>query len=177
MENYKLRVRIGDAEFEAEGPEATVKEQFAEFQKLVAQPVVPRSPSSENNGGARVETDGPTPVPAAYEALYDVEERGRTKHIKLRFLPTGDRRDVAALLLVLLGYKVVAGLDRVRVTTILDALRRSGLPLRRIDRVAEGPQRDGLLLKGGTGKGGTYALTVTGQRRAEAELGTLHQMM
>src|SRR5947208_653202 len=107
MENYKLRVRIGNAEFEAEGAEATVKEQFTEFQKLVGNPAAHGIMSSTDSSGARSEGDsGSPPVHAAYDALYDVEERGRRKYIKLRFLPTGERRDVAALLLVLLGYKV-----------------------------------------------------------------------
>lgn len=31
MADYKMRVRIGDAEFEAEGPESTVRQQFDQF--------------------------------------------------------------------------------------------------------------------------------------------------
>jgi hypothetical protein len=37
MEGYKLRVKLGDHEFEAEGEEASVKLQFDQFKELLSQ--------------------------------------------------------------------------------------------------------------------------------------------
>src|SRR3989442_2638057 len=174
MDAYRLRVKIGTSEFEAEGPEQMVKEQFEEFKRLIE----PRGggASVRSHGAAPAATNGDShqetapELPEGYERMFQVEVRNGRKFVRLHFLPTGEGREAVALRLVLLGYRKVLNEDRVRVTTLLEALRSSGLPLQRLDGHAAGGIQEGLLLKGGTGKGGTYGLSVTGVKRAEEEL-------
>ena len=99
------------------------------------------------------------------------------KAVTLRLLPQGEDREWVALLLLLWGFKRKFGEERIRVTVLKDVLERSGLTIDRVDRVADKPQRNGLLLKGGKAKGGTYALTNTGQARAEQEFKQLLEQM
>jgi hypothetical protein len=173
MDAYKLRVKIGNAEFEAEGPEQMVNERFEEFKRLI-EPRGGGAPGRSPGAGPAV-TNGdsyetPPELPPGYERTFQVEVRNGRRFVRLHFLPVGEGREAVALRLVLLGYRKVLGEDRVRVTTLLDALRSSGLPLQRLDGYAADAIREGLLLKGGTGKGGTYGLSVTGVKRAEEEL-------
>ena len=173
MDAYKLRVKIGTAEFEAEGPEQMVKEQFAEFKKMIEprpSNAGPAAPGAMPNGHRDSGLETAHELPPGYERMYQVEERSGRRFVKLHFLPTGEGREAVALRLVLLGYRKALSEDRVRVTTLLEALRGSGLPLQRLDGYAAEAINQGLLLKGGTGKGGTYGLSVTGVKRAEEEL-------
>ena len=173
-DGYKLRVRIGNAEFEAEGAEETVREQFAEFQRLLAQPVAPAvfkkgpdTPVTDSDG--RVLTEQPADL-QVFDRLFSVDEKSGRRMVSLRFLPQGDDRDWVAMLLILLAGKRVLGEDRVQVTTLKGMLERSGVTVDRVDRIAEKPRKGGFVLKGGKAKGSTYALTNTGQARAEQEL-------
>ena len=57
MDTYKLRMKIGTAEFEAEGSEETVRQQFEEFKALLDHPAHTSAGSSapKENGGAQTE--------------------------------------------------------------------------------------------------------------------------
>jgi hypothetical protein len=173
MDAYRLRVKIGTAEFEAEGPEQMVKEQFEEFKRMIeprGSGPGPATTSATPNGSREASSETAYALPLGYERMYQVEERSGRRFVKLHFLPTGEGREAVALRLVLLGYRKVLNEDRVRVTTLLETLRGSGLPIQRLDLYAGEAVNQGLLLKGGTGKGGTYGLSVTGLKRAEEEL-------
>jgi len=186
VDAYKLRVKIGAAEFEAEGAEDTVKAQFEEFKSLLAAPTGPQAqtlvtPAPAGNGanqrGATVTAEQTEDVPQGFERLFAVDDSYGRKAVTLRLLPQGEDREWVALLLLLWGFKRKFGEERIRVTVLKDVLERSGLTIDRVDRVADKPQRNGLLLKGGKAKGGTYALTNTGQARAEQEFKQLLEQM
>lgn len=70
------------------------------------------------------------------------------------------------MVLVLYGYKVLKSQNEVPVTQLKAALRQSGCAVDRVDRVAEKYLGQGLLQKGGMGKGGVYRLTNLGEERA-----------
>ena len=50
-EPYKIRVKLGANEFDAEGPEEVVKDQFQLFLEAVKQPVAPTPPPPAASGG------------------------------------------------------------------------------------------------------------------------------
>ncbi len=179
MDGYKLRVKIGAAEFEAEGPEEAVKAQFEEFKTLLAVPTGPQvqPPAPTGNGSGQSTAEQTADVPQGFERLFAVDAKNGKNTVTLRLLPQGEDRDWVALLLLLWGFKRKFREDRVRVTTLKEVLERSGVTVGRVDRVADKPQRGGLVLKGGRAKGGTYALTNTGQARAEQEYKQLVEQM
>jgi len=183
MDTYKLKIKIGSAEFEAEGSEETVRGQFEEFKALLDHPAHTSAGSSPSNGngGAQAQvasTKQKGPDVTGLDRLFTVDEKNGKKTVSLRFLPAeGDERDSIAVLLILLAQEKLVGEERVRVTTLKEALERSGLTLARVDRVADKPRRQGFLMKGGKGKGGNYALTNTGRIRAAEELKNLLEQM
>jgi len=175
MDTYKLRMKIGTAEFEAEGSEETVRQQFEEFKALLDHPAHTSAGSSapKENGGAQTEapaTKLKSPDVTGLDRLFAVDEKNGKKAVSLRFLPQGDDHGSTAALLILLAHEKLVGEESVRVTALKEDLERSGLTLSRVDRLVEKPRRQGLLLKGGKAKGGTYALSNTGRIRAAEEL-------
>jgi len=186
MDAYKLRVKIGAAEFEAEGAENTVKAQFEEFKALLASPGAQekhttgasmRADNRANHEPDTVTGERNTELPHGFERLFGVDEKNGRKAVTLRLLPQGEDRESVALLLLLWGFKRKFSEDRVRVTLLKEVLERSGLTVSRVDRLADKAQRGGLVLKGGKAKGGTYALTNTGHARAEQEFKQLIEQM
>lgn len=170
METYKIRVKIGDHEFEAEGPADAVKEQFAAFKELVGAapapkgtppPAKPSLPDSEDNDSREPGSSDRDRL----KLLFSEESDGRL--ITLRIPPQGERREADALLLIALGYRLLKGVDEVLVTVLKEASHRSGISIQRVDRVASRDVSDNLFIKTGSGKGGKYRLTNTGITRAK----------
>ncbi len=93
------------------------------------------------------------------------DPQARTVSLKVR--PEGAHRQADAALLVLLGHRELRGEEEVAVTRLTEALRQSGCPVARLDRVLAGYLKERLVLKAGQGKGGRYRLTNQGVKRAE----------
>lgn len=167
MDTHRLRVKIGPHEFEAEGSEESVIAQFNEFKKLIETVPVP-GPSlslTPTTGSLSTHPHAPTSIEMSrLEPLFSNDERRGL--VSLRIIPTGERRDSDATLLVLLGFKLLRNEDVVPVTSLKAALQQSGCEPKRVDRAAEPYRKEGLLLKGGKGKGGKYRITNKGISRA-----------
>lgn len=171
MDVYKLRVRIGPHEFEAEGPRDSVVAQFEAWKELVASlPSTLRheaqrtgQPSSQGAEAPLLPSDGPSGEDLRH--VFDLDEKRNL--VTLRVQPAGERRYCDAILLVLYGYRRLRDKDEVQVTRLKAALESSGLTPGRIDRAAEPYRREGLLIKSGLAKGGKYRLTNKGSRQAE----------
>jgi len=169
METYKLRIKIGNAEFEAEGPEQTVKEQFEAFKLLVES-----SPRGVNTTAKQPSTE---PL-QAYEPLeaMDSEDLRRLylfsksgDSLSLAFPPQGKDRQQQALLLILYGFKMLLGQDDASVGALKDSLEQSGFVVERVDRLAFPLTKAGLVWKGGKkGRGGKYRLTNLGVSQAQS---------
>lgn len=169
METYRLRIKIGNAEFEAEGPEEAVKEQFEAFKRLVES-----SPQGVNTTVTRPST-APSQTYEPIEALDSDDLRrlylfGKSgDSLSLAFPPQGEERHQQAVLLVLYGYKKLIGQDDVSVGVLKDSLEQSGFVIKRVDRLAFPLTKAGLVWKGGRkGKGGKYRLTNLGVSQAES---------
>jgi hypothetical protein len=159
METTKLHLRVGQHEFDAEGPEDVVKEAFEKWRALVEKA-----------------TEGP-PMPAADTQAPQVEMEARAsdlsrifkedeRSVSVKFLPQTEQRDADVVLLILYGQKILKQQDEVPVTVLKAALKQSGCPIDRVDRIVARYVSDGLLRKGGMGKGGVYQLSNVGEQRA-----------
>lgn len=177
MENYKLRVKVGLFEFEAEGPEESVKAQFLEFKDMIVQlPPQPNSappPATPPAASPNLSVGSPSAnshAPLAeylkgIDRLFYVDIKGDA--ITLKIHPVGEDRHRDAMLLILYAYKIFKNTEEVSVMDIKKSLQQSGLLGKdRIDRVAENYRKKQYILKGGSGKGGKYRLTNTGENKA-----------
>lgn len=161
MDTYKLRVKIGDFEFDAEGPEDSVKQQFEAFKEIVLQ-AAPKAEKKEERQEGDVEHKPLTnTIPLDKIIQYD----SATGDIILTALPQGDYQEAKAVLLLLLGYKLNKNEENVLVTDLMNGLRRSGCPVGRLDR-ALAPYSGTYVFKTGIGKGGRYRLTLQGTKEA-----------
>lgn len=181
-ERNKLRLKLGDAEFEAEGTSFVVNQQLEAFlQALSSLPRASSSGSSPLKGvdelhereaadSRDVATDDPDhsqagpakPSPALsrfYSTSRDV--------ISLRHLPQTKDRDADALLMILYGYSKLKDQHDVLAIHLMRAARQSGVVnLDRLDRTML--KCKPLILRGGSRKGTTYALNTQGERHVEA---------
>jgi hypothetical protein len=167
---HKIRMKIGNDEFEAEGSEQVVTQLFDSWKDLLSA----RTASSK----------GRVPDPPFVSRLSHVVDEVRTKNgitatwdifdcndkkklVTLQVHPSGETRDADAVLLALYGFKQVFQMEEVKVGRLKESLALSGLRPDRIDRTAAGYVQTGLLLKTGRGPGGRYRLTNTGYERAD----------
>ncbi|MGH2396563.1 MAG: hypothetical protein ACRDFW_06155 [bacterium] len=168
MENYRLHVKVGAHEFSGEGPEECVKRDFEEWKSLISGAA--RGPAlslGSTEGQQRdVEIDG-----ERLNRVFVVDEKRQL--LTLRYLPRTDDRDGDSLLLILLGYQTLRSQDEVTVTQLKPSLKQSGCLVDRVDKAAAKYVNQGLLNKGGMGKGGRYSLTNSGRDRATSLLGGL----
>ncbi len=162
METQRLKIKIGDNEFEAEGPAEAVQAQFETWKTLLeSTPVVtpPPKPDDEvvDNGGF----SGELP------SIFSVNERNKT--VTLAVLPPAGsgNRDADAMLLLLYAYKVKFGQEDLIVGRLKESMAVSGRRIERIDRTIQPHLKSGYVLKGGQGKGGKYRLTNTGIAKAK----------
>jgi hypothetical protein len=170
---HKLRVKIGQDEFEAEGEPEWLNTQLGTWKELISKPPMIAGESQvkhrlgeEREGESRKET--PTPQIAK---VLSVDKN--QKSVSLRVHPTGDQREADAILLLLFGYRDLLNSDEVLVPRIKESMAQSGIRVDRVDRAIAPHQKAGFVLKGGTGKGGKYRLTNTGDARARELIATL----
>lgn len=159
MNPYKLKVKIGQHEFEAEGPEEVVQSQFQAFQQLIAT----AQSQKQEVSSAVVQEQKPTENGAAIALDRIMRSEGRV--VSLTALP-GNHDDAA--MLVLLGQKTFRNNDTVTGSEIMDGLELSGIRLPRVDRLMEKLAADGLVIKVGIGRASRYRLTNQGMSRAQS---------
>lgn len=175
MEPYKLKVKIGGHEFEAEGPQEAVQAQFAAFKELVSSAQVAGKSETQGRSISTSEVvdklgTGQVAVDQAIEAERFLRLFRRDKDsLSLTVLPQGERREADAVMLLLLGNRVLLGKDSVTAVTLSASLRQSGISVERLDRVLN-PFIGGaepLLLRIGLRRSVQYRLTNLGLARAE----------
>lgn len=176
---YRLRVVLGEAQFEAEGDKDAVMEQYRLF--LEAQRTAPRSePVSADAERTSISTSQPALVSPETGASIDSElpqdllDRVYSREkgvISLRVLPQSKMRDPDVLLLLLFGYLKLRGDHDVYGTQLMKAAQVSGISIDRVDRVIS--QHRGLFIRGGARRGTRYALNNQGEQRARSILETM----
>jgi len=168
--SYKLSVEIGGNRFTADGPEATVKEDFQNFLDAVraaSAVVTPGTGSFAAEGAVRGVVAGPASTPVdrpTLDRVFQVDGKGT---VSLRLLPPDSAtRNADAALLLLYGHRVAGNLQDVPVMKLTDGLRTSGISVDRLDRFMG--THSGYFMKGGTRSGGRYTLNNQGVAAAES---------
>jgi hypothetical protein len=177
MEAYKLRVRIGQHEFEAEGPQEAVERQFQAFSELVkvpaSAPVVQESDSKTLTSkiiDKAIQSNGAITYPdmveaEAFKKIFHVEGEA----VSLTVLPRTETRDADAALVILLGCQWFTSSHTASGAQMIDNLRQSGISVERADRVLK-PYIEGeapLIITTGIRRGAKYRLTNQGVARAK----------
>jgi hypothetical protein len=167
METYKLQIKVGQHEFQAEGRIEDVRRDFELWKAMIAD--IPSHPQPSGNGSESPQPPkAEIPQPDVLQRLYLRDDK--RKLVTLRILPRSDDRNGESLLLLLLGFGAMMETNEVPVTMLRAALRQSGCTIDRVDQVAVKYVRQGLLNKGGRGKGGKYSLTNAGAEKAKSLL-------
>jgi hypothetical protein len=165
MADYKIRVKVGANEFDAEGPKEFVEDLFRRFEALVSNktpilPVVP--PRSVVEVPHSVDAMIASPLAKVYQM------EGNRIALIGRF--SGDERELDAALLILLGHKELRGVEAVSADELLNGLKQTGYTVDRADRLMKRGQVQGLLTFSGIRRGTKYRLTIPGMAKAK-ELG------
>ena len=161
MTDYRLKVKVGGHEFDAEGSEEAVKSQFEAFKDLIlnlpknkletTESVEPAVQSSQNT--ASVTT-------TSLDRIFRAE--GRV--ISLTAPPTSE---TDAVLLVLFGQRFYRNNENPTGSEIIDGLEQSGYRTPRIDRILRSLADEGAVIITGAHRGKRYRLTNQGHTRAE----------
>jgi hypothetical protein len=160
---YRLKIKVGQHEFEAEGSPVDVREQFQAFKEmiagvpLIADPSPQTSPAQDQN---RTETPADKQdVPLSELPLAKIMKvDGRTVSLTIRPKTLDD-----GILLILLGQKALRQNDSVTGSEIIDGLKTTGgLSFGRIDRVMEKIGKDGDIIVTGENRGKRYRMTNAG---------------
>lgn len=154
MDNLRLKLKLGEHEFEAEGPPEAVQSQFAAFRQLVR-------PADE------AQTTPASPPPPQVESPMRLE--GNVVCLTRRGASLDDE-----ILLLLLGQKLLRNNDAVSGSEITAGLNLSGRRVRRVDYHTNKMTDAGYVITLGTRRARRYRLTnqglVKGQQLAD-ELG------
>lgn len=172
QETFKLRVKIDEHEFEAEGESGLVSRQFEAFRLMIQEA---GSASSEPLALPEADSRNRTrrdPMPRVSRQDTDLAKLFRispqTQLLSLREPPGGKYPEADAVLLLLLGHKRLRNEEDVPVTVLTEALKQSGCPAKRLDRILMIYTKDHSVLRSGRGKGGKYRLTNLGLKKVEA---------
>ena len=162
MENYRLKIKVGDHEFEAEGPAEVVKEQFIAFKELIAN--LPSTGTANRPlASAQAQVDNSASADGGLLAL-DKITRIDGRYVSLTARPETVED---ALLLTLLGQRTFRNNDTVTGSELIDGLRQSGLNVGRVDWRLEKMANEGIIIKIGSGRASRYRLTNQGMNKAQ----------
>ncbi len=178
----RLKMKIGEAEFEADVPENEVQPMYHQFLSMLErrnQAAVPLSttgakadqrPAIEATIRAgssmqslSVQALGETVDDTLLARIFDLHENGA---VTLKVLPpTGPDTDADAMLLLLYGYHRLKNEDYVLATQLFRAAAQSGITLRR--SVNEYMRNSRFVIRGGQRKGSHYTLSSHGLAMAK----------
>jgi len=166
----RVQMKIGDAEFIAEGSEESVNRQYQLFLNALAArgaapaaapmsddpPPPPPPPPGNGANGATV------PATILHHAFIT-----NANGISLRALPTTDDSVTDTILMLLYGYRVLNERLDVSAGDLTEAVRASGIQTTRIDRIIG---RSTLIRRAGSKRGTRYSLNNLGITRAQTLL-------
>ena len=167
---HRIKIKLGDAEFDAEGPSEVVNAQFSAFLDAVATPKAAQTPAQPPNtpdpnadspGNGRTGAANPAGLtPDILTRVFKVNDT-----VSLLAIPKTDKSDADALLAILYGFDRMKSINTVTGTTLMKAAKQSGINIDRIDRVIS--VRDDLVNMAGAKKGRRYSLNNRGVAAAE----------
>jgi hypothetical protein len=162
----RIKMKIGDAEFEADVPADQVQPMYDQFLAALQN----RAPAKAATPAAAVQpatTDpaAPPQTPFDQSMLQRVFEQRADGFVTLKLLPKGDNKEADAFLLLLFGYRRLKNEEVVLATHLLRAAELSGLSAYRPAHALAAHER--YVIRGGQKKGSTYALNNQGVTKAE----------
>ena len=177
METNRIKMKIGDAEFEAEGPSEIINAQFEAFLQAVSS--LPKATAAV----AVVPSPSVTaaiipPLPMAPSAGISPEILSRVfrdnGNLSLAALPHGENKEAAAMLALLYGFLKLKNENAVTGTALMKSAKISGVNFDRVDRVMSSHQPD-YVLAAGVKKARRYQLNNRGIAKAEEIINALLQ--
>ncbi len=163
METSKIKIKIGDHEFEAEGPAESVQRQFDAFKEIIASiSSKPAAPSLQNANNLPNNQGHSTSFPHVH---LEKIMHGVGRVVSLTAIPASTED---AALLVMLGHKDMRNNHAVTGQEIGDGLAQSGRPVPRVDRIMEKAIESAYVLKSGIKRSTRYRLTNEGLKKALA---------
>jgi hypothetical protein len=156
---HRIKVKLGEAEFEAEGAEDKVQAQYDQFLAALEQA---KTKQPLKSTAARA-GDVPTIDDARITSIFELRPDDM---VILRFHPPDTVEASDAITLLLFGYLRLKNQENVLATQLLRAAKQCGLGIDRIDKAVD-PYVPQYILRGGQRKGTTYRLTTRGIARAQ----------
>jgi hypothetical protein len=162
VSEYRLKIKIGNHEFEAEGPAETVAKQFADFKDLIAN--LPSKLPEMVPHDIVPDPTAPSFLPSpASEIMKIFQIDGRV--VSLTAKPSSESE---AALLILLGQKALRENEFATGSEIKEGLEQSGYKPLRVDRMMDGFVAEGLVMINGKNRGKKYRLSNPGLAKAQA---------
>jgi len=171
-ETHRIKVKIGQHEFDAEGPLEAVQHQFEIFKEMVAAAGPATVASNQSSGHAVLPPPTPKPtVEPAESTLHKIMKSDDKRVVSLTVRPKSIDE---AVLLILLGQKEMMSNDSVTGGAIMEGLTATGgLTVARIDRLLEKLGNLGDVIVIGEHRSKRYRLTNAGVSRAREIAETL----
>ncbi len=179
----KIKTRIGSDEFEAEGENEIVLEQYREFKELVRSKLPGTLPPAVTPPAPQPSWLQPAPLSAPLPTAEPLADQGMTaaklsrivrtdgnKPLTLSALPRGEGREGDAALILLLAYRILWKEEEMAGARLLDGLQISGYRVERVDRLMDRfmEAQEPLVIRTGVRRGVRYRLTTRGVARATA---------
>lgn len=161
---YRLKIKVGGHEFEAEGAPEDVREQFQAFKELVSAMPVATPQAVPPSFQVREEY-----VPPRQDAPLSDPDISKIMKLVGRIVSLTVRPKTAeeAVLLVMYGQRLLRQAEYVTGSEIVDGLETTGgLTFGRSDRLMEKISKDGDVIVTGENRGKRYRLTNTGITKA-----------
>lgn len=160
---YRLKIKIGENEFEAEGQADVVQQQFNAFKEIVESlPTSPRPYPQITN--IPKETSGTIPI-VKYNVLFNEQDIGKIMKVDDRIVSLTVRPKSVedAVLLLIYGQKMLRANDLTSGAEIMDGITATGsLAVSRVDRLLEKMGDSGDLIVTGERRSKRYRLTNSG---------------
>lgn len=169
MQTHRIKVKLGDAEFDAEGKAETVQAQYDAFLKLVASLPRPEAATPKPNLAKATPSGGIEIADAAMDRIF---RRGEV--LSLAALPSGEDMEADTMLVLLYGYLKIQSEQTVTGTTLRKSALVSGVNIERADRIMNALIPD-YVLAAGVRKARRYQLNNRGLTRAEGIIKTILQ--
>jgi hypothetical protein len=166
-DSYRLKIKVGPHEFEAEGAPQDVREQFQIFKEMISNmPVAvvasPQSDPAQNQSRPEAAIEKPDVAGNESSLTKIMKVIGRIVSLTVRPKSIED-----GILLILYGQKVLRQSDSVTGGEVIDGLKTTGgLSFGRIDRLMEKLGKDGDIIVNGENRGKRYRMTNAGQTKA-----------
>lgn len=163
-DSLKLKVSVNGSDFEGEGPEETIKEQYKMWLNAVnSSPSPPKGKREPPKDEERLELTS--------HRAYTQDDEGR---VSLVVMPETKNRASDSILLLIYGHSLLNGENAIRSVQLMEVLRQSGLRVDRVDRNLSAEARR-FVIKGGNRRGSRYGLNNRGKAYAQDLLDTMFE--